>query len=173
MKVLHGRMLTRRTTLAALACAALPAGARARNPAIPGWYADPEIRIFGNRYWIYPTTSADERAPADQSRFTPAQIEQRRAPGIWAPFLRQTWLDAFSSPDLVTWTRQHPSSMSPMWPGPPMPCGRTRPPALPREWDHRPGADHGCGRGTAPVALTALRRAPAPSCTARLAARWR
>lgn len=102
------RKLDRRTILAGLGCSILPvAGAQARNPAIPGWYADPEIRIFGDRYWIYPTFSADESVAAAQSDFTPSQIRQRAGPGIWAPFLRQTFLDAFSSPDLVTWTR-HP-----------------------------------------------------------------
>ena len=29
------------------------------NPIIPGWYADPEGRIFGDQYWIYPTYSDD------------------------------------------------------------------------------------------------------------------
>jgi beta-xylosidase len=77
----------------------------ARNPAFPGWYADPEIRIFGDRYWIYPTYSADTGDVAPGTTFSPTQLAQRRAPGIWSPFLAQTFLDAFSSPDLVTWTR--------------------------------------------------------------------
>jgi len=51
------------------------------NPILPGWYADPEARVFENAYWIFPTYSA--------------------------PYDEQTFLDAFSSPDLVTWTR-HP-----------------------------------------------------------------
>ncbi|QIL75270.1 glycoside hydrolase family 43 protein [Hymenobacter sp. HDW8] len=55
--------------------------ARAGNPVFPGWYADPEAVIFDNKYWIYPTYSA--------------RYEQ------------QVHLDAFSSPDLVTWTK-HP-----------------------------------------------------------------
>lgn len=25
------------------------------NPVFPGWYADPEIRIFKGQFWIYPT----------------------------------------------------------------------------------------------------------------------
>ncbi|MHB9006268.1 MAG: glycoside hydrolase family 43 protein [Limisphaerales bacterium] len=52
---------------------------RSGNPVFPGWYADPEGIIFGDRYWIYPTYSA--------------------------PYDEQVFLDAFSSPDLVTWTR--------------------------------------------------------------------
>ncbi|RZJ97201.1 MAG: arabinan endo-1,5-alpha-L-arabinosidase [Brevundimonas sp.] len=90
--------------LAALALlAASPAAAE--NPIVPGWYADPEIRIFDGQYWIYPTFSA----PTDEVRpplsFTPEQAAQRANPAIWAPFLGHTFLDAFSSPDLVHWTR--------------------------------------------------------------------
>lgn len=51
------------------------------NPILPGWYADPEVAVFGKRVWIYPTYSA--------------------------PYDQQVFLDAFSSPDLVHWTR-HP-----------------------------------------------------------------
>lgn len=53
----------------------------AGNPVFPGWYADPEGVIFGSQYWIFPTYSA--------------------------PYDKQVFLDAFSSPDLVTWTK-HP-----------------------------------------------------------------
>lgn len=49
------------------------------NPVFPGWYADPEGAIFDNRYWIYPTYSA--------------------------PYKDQVFFDAFSSPDLVNWTK--------------------------------------------------------------------
>lgn len=49
------------------------------NPVFAGWYADPEGIIFGKQYWIYPTYSA--------------------------PFDEQVFMDAFSSPDLVKWTR--------------------------------------------------------------------
>lgn len=47
------------------------------NPLFPGWYADPEARIFGSRYWIFPTYSA--------------------------VYEEQTFFDAFYSDDLVTW----------------------------------------------------------------------
>lgn len=57
------------------------AQALAGNPVFPGWYADPEARIFNNRYWIYPTYSA--------------------------VYEEQTFFDAFSSPDLLTWTKHH------------------------------------------------------------------
>ncbi|MDR3061968.1 MAG: glycoside hydrolase family 43 protein [Dysgonamonadaceae bacterium] len=55
------------------------------NPVFPGWYADPEGVVFGNEYWIYPTTSAE--------------------------YKDQTYLDAFSSKDLVHWTK-HPKVLS-------------------------------------------------------------
>ncbi|HEU6452818.1 MAG TPA: family 43 glycosylhydrolase, partial [Gemmatimonadaceae bacterium] len=51
------------------------------NPIFPGWYADPEGRIFENEYWVFPTYSA--------------------------PYDEQLFFDAFSSRDLVTWTK-HP-----------------------------------------------------------------
>lgn len=49
------------------------------NPIFPGWYADPEGAVFGKRFWVYPTYSA--------------------------PYNEQVFLDAFSSPDLVNWTK--------------------------------------------------------------------
>lgn len=53
--------------------------AHSGNPVVPGWYADPEARIFEGEYWIFPTYSA--------------------------PYNDQLFFDAFSSPDLVTWTK--------------------------------------------------------------------
>ncbi len=53
--------------------------AKAGNPVFDGWYADPEATIFDSTYWIYPTYSAD--------------------------FDKQVFMDAFSSPDLVNWTK--------------------------------------------------------------------
>ena len=79
--------------------------AGAANPIVAGWYADPEIRIFAHRYWVFPTYSADSAATAEPARFTAGQAWHRARPGVWAPFLKQTFLDAFSSPDLVHWTR--------------------------------------------------------------------
>jgi len=49
------------------------------NPVFQGWYADPEAVIFGKNYWVYPTYSAR--------------------------YEEQIYLDAFSSPDLITWTK--------------------------------------------------------------------
>ena len=28
------------------------------NPIFEGWYADPEVAIYNNKYWIFPTFSA-------------------------------------------------------------------------------------------------------------------
>lgn len=49
------------------------------NPIVTGWYADPEAAVFGKTYWIYPTYSAR--------------------------YNQQVLFDAFSSTDLVNWTK--------------------------------------------------------------------
>ena len=54
-------------------------GQSSGNPVFKGWYADPEATVFGNEYWIYPTYSA--------------------------PYHDQVFMDAFSSKDLVKWTK--------------------------------------------------------------------
>jgi beta-xylosidase len=51
----------------------------AGNPVFEGWYADPEGIVFGDKYWIFPTFSA--------------------------AYEKQVFFDAFSSDDLVTWTK--------------------------------------------------------------------
>lgn len=51
------------------------------NPIFKGWYADPEAAIFNNQYWIYPTYSA--------------------------AYDKQVFFDAFSSPDLLNWTKHN------------------------------------------------------------------
>ncbi|GGB17769.1 glycoside hydrolase family 43 protein [Puia dinghuensis] len=51
------------------------------NPIFPGWYADPEAAVFDNAYWVYPTYSDK--------------------------YDKQVFFDAFSSPDLIHWTK-HP-----------------------------------------------------------------
>lgn len=60
---------------------AQPEKSTSGNPIFPGWYADPEARIFNQRYWIYPTYSAK--------------------------YEEQVFLDVFSSPDLVHWTKHN------------------------------------------------------------------
>jgi beta-xylosidase len=49
------------------------------NPLFEGWYADPEVIKYGDTYWIYPTYSD--------------------------AFHRQVFMDCFSSPDLINWTK--------------------------------------------------------------------
>lgn len=63
----------------ALVCVTLLAVAK--NPVFEGWYADPEGAVFGDTYWIYPT---------------------------WSDlYEKQTFIDCFSSKDLVKWERHH------------------------------------------------------------------
>ncbi|MFB6552767.1 family 43 glycosylhydrolase [Streptomyces sp. NPDC056405] len=51
----------------------------AGNPFVDGWYADPDIEVYDGRYWVFPTTSKG--------------------------YFEQTYLDAFSSTDLIHWTK--------------------------------------------------------------------
>lgn len=97
-------MTVRTTGLPARCCAVLLAGgllatlsptpvvavpdhttAESGNPFVDGWYADPGTVRYGDRYWVFPTTSK--------------------------VYAEQTYLDAFSSTDLVHWTK-HPRVLS-------------------------------------------------------------
>ena len=92
--------------LAMALLSAIGGGAHAANPIVPGWYADPEIRLYGKTYWIYPTYSDDFGKPDRSTSFSPEQQRMRtRSDLIWEPYLKQTFINAFSSPDLVHWTR--------------------------------------------------------------------
>ena len=55
------------------------------NPIFDGWYADPQIRRYGDTWWIFPTGSGS--------------------------FAKQPGFDAFSSKDMKTWTR-HPGVLT-------------------------------------------------------------
>ncbi|KAI1470049.1 glycoside hydrolase family 43 protein [Daldinia caldariorum] len=57
----------------------------AGNPFVDGWYADPDTEIYDGLYWVFPTSSYS--------------------------YDEQTYLDAFSSPDLVHWTK-HPNILT-------------------------------------------------------------
>lgn len=59
--------------------------APAGNPFVDGWYADPDNEFYNGEYWLYPTYSHD--------------------------YDTQTFLDAFSSPDLIHWTK-HPNILN-------------------------------------------------------------
>lgn len=102
-----------RSTLLVLAVASLLMGCQHKdvrlsgNPVVPGWYADPELVIFDNQYWIYPTHSGDQTTADPAAQFSPVQQKMRAEKGVYPPFLTQTFFDAFSSPDLVNWTKHH------------------------------------------------------------------
>jgi beta-xylosidase len=74
------------------------------NPIFPGWYADPEARIFNKTYWVYPTFSDDYLQPDPSTHISEAQ-RQTQKNTINPQYLKQTFLDAFSSKDLVTWKK--------------------------------------------------------------------
>ena len=76
------------------------------NPVIPGWYADPEGIIFTNEYWIYPTYSDDYEFIDKSTEFSEQQLEAQKKT-INKQYLKQTFINAFSSNDLVNWTK-HP-----------------------------------------------------------------
>jgi Glycosyl hydrolases family 43/Domain of Unknown Function (DUF1080) len=90
MTVLPARV-TATIAAALLVCATLPppaaadqgppdyTTAEAGNPIFDGWYADPDVAVYDGTYWVFPTTSK--------------------------AYAEQTYLDAFSSTDLVNWTK--------------------------------------------------------------------
>ncbi|WP_446742538.1 glycoside hydrolase family 43 protein [Silvibacterium acidisoli] len=75
------------------------------NLASQGWYADPEAHIFAGQYWIYPTSSSPEADNNAGKTFNPLQQKLREGHVIHPVYLLHTSLDAFSSPDMVHWTR--------------------------------------------------------------------
>lgn len=76
------------------------------NPVFPGFYADPEATIFGNEYWIYPTYSDDYGQPDTSRYFSPSQLKIQKNT-INKQYLKQTFINAFSSNDLIAWNK-HP-----------------------------------------------------------------
>lgn len=102
-----GAFPTRSARAQSPASAARPS-ALARQPtalAQQGWYADPEIRVFAGQYWIYPTSSDPGTPIRDASTFNAQQQKLRAGHVIHPVYLLHTSLDAFSSPDLVHWTK--------------------------------------------------------------------
>jgi GH43 family beta-xylosidase len=57
----------------------------AGNPFVEGWYADPGSAIYDGLFWVYPTSSCAHE--------------------------EQTYIDAFSSQDLINWTK-HPNILT-------------------------------------------------------------
>jgi len=74
------------------------------NPVFPGWYADPEGAIFGDSYWIFPTFS-DESGNMEPTLQLSDYQKKIRNNTINPQYLKQTFLDAFSSKDLVHWEK--------------------------------------------------------------------
>ena len=71
------------------------------NPLFAGWYADPEGIVFDDEYWIYPTLSMLHGEDLKTYR---ADME-RETDAINPDYNHQTHFDAFSSKDLVHWTK--------------------------------------------------------------------
>lgn len=80
-------------------------GQMSSNLAQQGWYADPEIHIFAGQYWIYPTSSDDAPHTSAIEGLTATQQALRERQGVPRAYLQQSFLDAFSSDDLVHWTK--------------------------------------------------------------------
>lgn len=95
-----------------IAAAALLTGGAvsAENPIVAGWYADPEIRVFGDRYWIYPTYSDHGETPDVSQHFNEQQKKLREQKTVRPSYHFQTFFNVFSSPDLVHWTK-HPHAL--------------------------------------------------------------
>ena len=74
------------------------------NPVFPGWYADPEGTIFGDEYWIFPTYSDHYGKPDVSMTFTEEQLKLKKNT-INKSYLIQTFFNAFSSRDLITWEK--------------------------------------------------------------------
>lgn len=106
--ILHHVAARRSVLVGGAAAAALwlqPARAFAMT-GLQGWYADPELHVFDGGWWLYATTS-EAPAAAPPPVLTTTQMRMRQGPKVRPAYLGQTYMDAFSSPDLVTWTR-HP-----------------------------------------------------------------
>jgi beta-xylosidase len=75
------------------------------NLAPQGWYADPEAHIFAGQYWIYPTSSSPDADNNAGKKFNPLQQKLREGHVVHPVYLLHTSLDAFSSQDMVHWTK--------------------------------------------------------------------
>ena len=80
------------------------ANIKSGNPVFKGWYADPEGIIFGDQYWIYPTYSDDYGEPDRSKEFSDQQVMAQKNT-INKQYLKQTFFNAFSSPDLIKWEK--------------------------------------------------------------------
>jgi len=70
------------------------------NPIFKGWYADPEAIIFDDEYWVYVTLS-----DIYQEDNSPVVYPDRKTNSINPVYNIQTYMDAFSSKDLINWEK--------------------------------------------------------------------
>lgn len=75
------------------------------NPIFPGWYADPEAHIYDHTYWVYPTFSDTYENQIEPSDSLSSVQKEAQKNTINKQYLKQTFLDAFSSKDLVHWEK--------------------------------------------------------------------
>ncbi|WP_033343120.1 family 43 glycosylhydrolase [Catenuloplanes japonicus] len=87
MSILGAKVLAGVLVVTAVSVPAPPVytTSEAGNPFVSGWYADPDVAIYNNRFYVFPTSSR--------------------------PYDQQTYLDAFSTTDLVNWTK-HPNVLT-------------------------------------------------------------
>lgn len=78
------------------------------NPIVKGWYADPEAVIFGDECWVYATLS-DLYFPENPDSVATYPVREPKT--VHAVYTIQLYMDAFSSKDMVNWTK-HPKVIS-------------------------------------------------------------
>ncbi len=72
------------------------------NPIVKGWYADPEVKLYEGKYWVYLTQSD----PDNIKPLTTFQLYLEKLKGAKIPdYKSQLNIDVFSSVDCVTWEK--------------------------------------------------------------------
>lgn len=56
------------------------------NPVLPGWYADPEPHLFEGKFYIYPTTSLEDRKQTYFEVWSPGDITDWKYGGVVLDF---------------------------------------------------------------------------------------
>mgnify|MGYP002518020323 FL=1 len=107
MKKLNVWVLVGCVAMLMMACTSKVEKEMSGNPIFPGWYADPEGIVFDDEFWIYPTLSMLHGEDVEKYK---AHAE-RKCKATYKDFIVQTHFDAFSSKDLVHWTK-HPEVLS-------------------------------------------------------------
>ncbi len=107
MKKLNVWVLLGCVAMLMMACTSKVEKEKSGNPIFPGWYADPEGIVFDDEFWIYPTLSMLHGEDVEKYK---AHAE-RKCKATYKDFIVQTHFDAFSSKDLVHWTK-HPEVLT-------------------------------------------------------------